>query len=172
MAKKTRRSPVSTDKRFKKPPTDIGPAERWQHGASTLEYTEEAGVFAVRAMDEHVLDKLFMLRQIDAPMREAGLRLFADYTGARLAARVGATYSGLRSDSYSGGFERNEGEEKAYHRWRDALAVLRTDMRALMIQTACDGLYPAPIDLARVQKALQHLALHYRIPNNIKNSSL
>lgn len=172
MAKKTRRSPVSTDKRFKKTPADNGPTERWQHGARTLEYTEEAGVFAARALDDHVLDRLFMLRQIDASMREAGLRLFADYTGACIAARVGAAYSGLRSDHYSGGFERNEVEEKAYRRWRDALAVLRTDMRALMIQTACDGLYPAPIDLMRVQKALRQLALHYRIPGDINNSSL
>jgi hypothetical protein len=164
MPKKPRRPPVSTENRFKKTVADMGPAERWQHTGRTLEYTEQAGVLAARATEEHVLDRLKWLRIIDAAEWEAGLKLQEDYADARLSGRTGASYSGMRGEAVHGEFMRNTAQEAAYQRWRRAVRALPPSMQDCVIHTACAGMYPAPLQLAAVKCGLRKLAHHYGIP--------
>ncbi len=62
MPSKSRRRPVSTDRRFRKQPNaaDHGPPERWQHSGRLLEITERRGVLAARVTEEHVIDILLL----------------------------------------------------------------------------------------------------------------
>lgn len=163
MARKSRRAPVSRDKRFKRlSGSDLGPCERWQHSGRALEFTESAGVFAARATEEHVLDRLVLLGLADEKAREAGLKLHQDYVLARISERVTASYSPVRSrGGDSPRFERSTHEEAAYQRWRKALAGVELSMRDVTIHVCCLGHLPELRQLARLAEGLRQLARYY-----------
>ena len=162
MPRKPRRPPVSRDKRFKRPSaSDSGPPERWQHSPRTIEFTETAGVFAVRAVHQHVLDRLVPL--IGEAAREAGLKLHEDYHIARIEERVSASLSpvrGVKGDPQQR-FMRTAGQEAAYARWRSALLCMPLEMRDIVIHVACVGQVPSIMQLARLKHGLVKLAKHY-----------
>ena len=163
MARKSRRAPVSRDKRFKRPPaSDMGPSERWQHSGRALEFTESAGVFAARATEEHVLDRLVLLGMVEEKAREAGLKLHQDYVLAGLGDKVIASYSPVRS---MGGapqrFERSDFEEAAYRRWRKALSHVEVRARDIAIHVCCLGHLPALRQLAWLVEGLGQLQKYY-----------
>jgi hypothetical protein len=162
MARKTRRPPVSRDKRFRKnTSSDSGPPERWQHSGSAIELTETAGVFAVRALHEHVLDRLLPL--IGERAREAGLKLHEDYHLARIEEKIGASLSpvrGVKRDPQER-LERSAMQEAAYMRWRKGLAVLPLTVRDVAIHVCCVGCAPKLEQLGSLKDALLRLARHY-----------
>ncbi|MBY0427765.1 MAG: hypothetical protein K2Q32_00925 [Alphaproteobacteria bacterium] len=164
MARKVRRSPVSRDKRFKQRSTsDFGTNERWQHSGRTLEYTETAGVFAVRASEEHILDKLVLMKVVDMVARDAGLKLHHDYHMARIESRVTASYSSVRSSAGDAESRllRNVLEEAAYQRWRNALRAVSPMMRDMVIHVSCIGHAPSMMQLIGLRDGLSQLARYY-----------
>jgi hypothetical protein len=168
MARRSRRPfryPVSTDKRFKRRVAESGTAERWQHSGRVFEYTENAGVFVARATEEHVLDRLFLLKIIDEKAHEAGLRLHQDYCVARIEARATAHYEsvGGNAPDPEKRLERSEMQEAAYRRWRRALSVFKAVEQDALIHVACAGCFPTLTQAARLAPALQKLARFYGI---------
>lgn len=164
MAKKIRRSPVSSDKRFKqRGGSDYGTQERWQHSGRTLEFTETAGVFAARASEEHILDHLLLLKMLDEAAREAGLKLHHDYTMARIETRITASYASVRGSKGDPEARcmRSDVEEAAYQRWRNALRAVPTEFRDVVIHVACIGHAPATMQLPKLQRGLFQLAKFY-----------
>jgi hypothetical protein len=154
---------VSRDKRFRpRPLCDHGPPERWQHTGRTLEYTEDAGIFAARASEEHVLDKLVLMHIVDEPAREAGLKLRHDYLMARIEERIAASYSSVRvGGDPQRRLERNAAQEAAYQRWRSGLAATPVPTRDVLVHVCCVGHAPALAQLARLVLGLKHLAKYY-----------
>jgi hypothetical protein len=167
MASRSRRTPVSSDKRFRKIPGggDTGTPERWQHSGRALELTERAGVLAVRATEENLLDVLALKRLLNAVQIEAGLRLKADYHAAAMAAHVTGSYTGAsRSrDFFRGEYERTEAQEAAYRRWRDATRELGQRYAEAVIDTVCHDALPASRDMLLVQEGLDRLVRWYRL---------
>ncbi|HVY12544.1 MAG TPA: DUF6456 domain-containing protein [Alphaproteobacteria bacterium] len=167
MPKKPRRPPVSRDKRFKKQShgPDFGPAERWQHSARIMEFTENAGVFAARAQHQHVLDRLVALRFIDAPQREAGLKLHSAGHTARIMESVSASLSAVRmgAGDPERRLQRNAAQEAAYASFRRALAAVPAEARDVVIHVACLDCWPGVEQLARLKDGLASLAKHYGI---------
>ncbi len=167
MARKYRRPPVARDRRFKKAGhADHGPPERWTHGPRALEFTEDAGVFAARALHPHVLDKLCALKLVTPAGREAGLKLHQDYVIAHVEAPVSAAWGppkGAARDPERR-FERRPAQEAAYRRWRKALAALPVETRNVVVHVACAAGWPDLHHLARMHKGLTALAKHYGIP--------
>lgn len=164
MAKKSRRSPVSRDKRFKQRSiSDFGTNERWQHSARTLEYTDTAGVFAARASQTHILDLLMDMNMVDGPAREAGLKLHSDYQFAGIEARITANYSSVRGSARDAEARllRNEIEEAAYQRWRHALKAIALPARDIVIHVTCIGYAPDVMQIVRLREGLFQLARHY-----------
>lgn len=164
MARKIRRSPVSRDKRFKQRSTsDFGTHERWQHSGRTMEYTETAGVFAARASEEHVLDKLRLMKLLDDVARDAGLKLHHDYHMAGIESRLTASYTanrGMRGDAEAR-LLRNDVEEAAYQRWRNALRAVPPAMRDVVIHVACIGYAPSMMQVIKLKDGLFELARYY-----------
>lgn len=167
MTLKTRRRPVSSDKRFRKisGSGDHGTPERWQHSGFTLELTDRAGVLAVRAMEEHVLDILTLKNQIGDSQTAAGMRLRADFLAAAIVAHVTSGYT--QSASVRACFhperQRSEKEEAAYARWRAAVKELGLDQRRAVISTVCFDESPQPRDLPSLQEGLDKLAAWYKM---------
>lgn len=160
MPRKTRRPPVATDKRFARHTSDIGTPERWQHSGRVFEPTEIAGIVAVRATEEHVLDRLLLRRLIGLGAHAAGLRLQEDYACAGLGGRVAASYSGVRGGGHAE-FTRSPSQEAAYQRWRRAVEALAGRARICVMRTACEGSYPAPAGWTVLKSGLEILARHY-----------
>lgn len=167
MASRTKRPPVSTDKRFRKIAGggDHGTLERWQHSGRALELTDRAGVLAARATEEHILDVLALRRLLNEIQVEAGLRFKGDYHAAAIAAHVTGSYSGASSarDFFRGEYERNEAQEAAYRRWKNAVRELGRRHGAAVIATVCHDAPPLPRDLAALQEGLEKLARLYRM---------
>lgn len=164
MAKKSRRAPVSRDKRFKKNnASDFGPNERWQHGGHQLEFTETAGIFALRATEEHVLDRLLFMKIIETAEHEAGLKLHQDYHLAGIESRLTASYASVRITvrDAEARLQRNDAEETAYQRWRGALSAIPSSMRDTIIHVACIGMLPTIAQLGKLKSGLFMLARHY-----------
>jgi hypothetical protein len=89
---------VVADRRFRLPklsPADFGLAERWQHSGHTLEPTEEAGIVAARATEEHIVDQLLLRRLIGKNESEAAFKFKLDYHRAGIEARA---HQPLQSD--------------------------------------------------------------------------
>jgi len=162
-----RRSPTSRDKRLKKIPGggDHGTAERWQHSGRALELTDRAGILAVRATEEHVLDVLLLRNLIGQIQLDAGLKFKSDYHAASLAAHVTGSYSGSAStrDFFRGEYERSDAQEAAYRRWRMAVTELGKRRSAAVIATVCHDAPPGDRDLALLQSGLEKLAQLYRM---------
>ncbi len=164
MARKARRAPVSRDKRFKRRgSSDYGTIERWQHSGRTLEVTENAGVFAARAIEDHMLDRLVMMRIVDEPAREAGLKLYHDYHMAGIESRVIASYSSVRRGcgDAEARLLRSAAEESAYQRWRNALRGVSPAYRDAVIHVACMGHVPGMTQLVVLREGLDQLAKIY-----------
>lgn len=167
MSKRTRRRPVSTDKRFRKASLagDHGTPERWQHSGFTLELTDRAGTLAIRATEEHVLDILGLKNLLDKIQIEAGLKFKADYHAAAIAARTTSSYSGLSNakDFFRAERERSAAEEAAYNRWKAAVHELSQPAGKTVIATACYDETPLPRDLVALQEGLDQLAVWYKM---------
>ncbi len=166
MAKNPRRSPVSRDKRFKqRAASDYGTDERWQHSGRTLEFTETAGIFAVRVSEPHILDELMGRKLLDEQARDAGLRLYHDYHVSGIEARVTASYASVRGAKADAEARllRNEMEEAAYQRWRNALRAIASPTRDVVIHVACLGHVPRVEQLNHLKEGLVQLARYYRI---------
>ncbi len=164
----SRRSPVSSDKRFRQIgfSSDQGTPERWNHSGRVLVPTERAGVCAARATEEHVLDILRLKRFISQAHVQAGLAFKEDFHQAAIAARVCGSYSGASSarDFFRGEHERSEAEEAAYRRWRDAVRELGLNLSPPVIATVCHDATPRLRDLPALRRGLEKLAAWYKIP--------
>jgi len=165
MARKRRRAPVSSDKRFKKYAADSGPMERWQHSGRVLEHTEIAGVFVARATESHALDHLLQARSISPEEHEAGMRFHSDFVLARIEDRVAVSFSSARGSKGDphGKLERNHAQEAAYYRWRRALAAVHPVLQDSLIHVACIANAPSPAQLLRCRLALEKLVKFYGI---------
>lgn len=165
MVSRTRRAPVSTDKRFRKAPSggDHGTAERWQHSGRTLQLTERAGVLAVRATEEHIIDVLALKRLLNEVQIEAGLKFKADYHAAALSAHVTGSYSGMSNarDFLYAEHERSDAQEAAYRRWKNAVRELGTRYGTAVIATLCHDAAPSLRNLSDLQDGLEKLAKWY-----------
>ena len=168
MSVKRRRRPVATDKRFRKTPpdTDYGPPERWQHSARVLEITEKAGILAALATEEHVIDVMVLRGILDKNQSDAAFRLKLDFQRAGLAVNTISRYSpaGSKSDFFRGIRERNDVEEAAYQRWRNAVREMGLDLSCAVIATVCHDETPAPSDVPLLQKGLDYLIDWYKLP--------
>lgn len=168
MPVKTRRRPVSTDKRFRKKSTsDYGTAERWQHSGRTLQVTERAGILAARAIEEHVIDALVLRGLLTATQSEAAFRLKLDFQRAGLAASVTSRYSPERHTTpLRQTRERSDGEEAAYQRWRNAVRELGLGFSCAVIATVCHDETPRAADMPLLQKGLDQLIDWYQLPKD------
>jgi hypothetical protein len=155
---------VASDRRFRKrPAADSGPPERWQHSDRAIEFTEDAGIFAVRSLQQHVLDRLLALRLISDMGLEAGLKLHRDYHIARVEEAITMSFSAVRihSGDPQRRLERSDVEEAAYRRWRLALKKISPDLRDAVIHTACVGCWPSLEQLGKLRDGLNRLAKYY-----------
>lgn len=159
-----RRAAVGTDRRFRRAgaAADHGPPERWRHSGRVVVLTERAGVVAVRATEEHVLDALALRRCITEAQRDAGLRFRADYHAAGLEARVTGSYNPARTSfsPFGAWDERTDAEEAAYQRWRKALGALGAAHDGVTM-VACFGQMPPSGFVPALKIALAALARHY-----------
>jgi hypothetical protein len=161
----SRRPPTATDKRLRqiRGGGDHGTPERWQHSGRAIEPTDSAGVLAARATEEHILDVLVLRRILNEIQIEAGLRLKSDYHAAAIAAHVTGSYSGASSarDFFRGEYERNEAQESAYRRWRDAVRELGPRCGTAVVATVCHDAPPLPRDVIALQDGLEKLVKWY-----------
>ncbi len=168
MPPKARRRPVSTDKRFRKisRDADFGPPERWQHSGKVMQMTERAGILAARATEEHIIDTMVLKGLLDTTQSDAAFRLKLDFQRAGLAANTVSRYSpdGGKSDYFRGKRDRNEVEEAAYQRWRNAVRELGLDLSCAVIATVCHDEAPKPADIYYLRKGLDQLADWYKLP--------
>ncbi len=167
MVSRTRRAPVSTDKRLRKIARggDHGTPERWQHSGRALELTDRAGVLAARATEEHILDVLGIKRFLNEVQIAAGLKFKADYHAAAIAAHVSGSYTGMSNarDFSRAEHERSDAEEAAYRRWRDAVRELGLRYSPTVIATVCHDALPLPRDLPTLQDGLEKLVVWYKM---------
>jgi hypothetical protein len=165
MPKKPRRAPVSRDKRFKKQSLtpDSGPPERWQHSPRSIEFTDAAGIFAARAVHEHVLDRLVSRKFLSGAEREAGMKLHEAYHNAKIEQKISANLEPVRVSSHDPHkrYERTPKQEASYHSWRAALRFCHPAVRDTLIHVACVGCWPSIEQLARLKEGLQQLMRHY-----------
>jgi hypothetical protein len=164
---KTRRAPVSTDRRFRSLPTsaDYGPLERWQHSGRTFEPTERAGMLAARATEEHVIDVLVLRGFLEKSQSDAAFRFKNDYQHAGLAPQLIGCYSPAKNvdEFYYTGRERSDPEEAAYYRWRHAVRMLGMLLSGTIISVVCYDRLPMPQDMLRLRQGLIKLAAWYGI---------
>ena len=161
-----RRQPVATDRRFRAQHNgaDHGPSERWNHSGRLLELTEQAGLLAARATEEHALDVLAAKTWINATQKEAALRFKLDYHRAGMEARLIGSYSPTRSSfsPFSGWDERSDAEETAYRRWRAAMKTLGVFSDAVAT-VACHDLMPSWREVGALREGLDRLIKHYNL---------
>ena len=178
---KSRRRPVSTDRRYTQSHiedipdsffvSDCGPSERWQHSGRLLEYTDRAGVLASRAMEECVLDTLLLQGHLNARMLTAALRLRRDFIRADLSARLVGSYNPARvaTSYYEGCDDRSPIEEEAYARWRAAVIAIGEMFNDIVVTVACHDIAPVEAQLLPLQMGLTRLAGFYKIPKSGEN---
>lgn len=164
---KTRRRPVSSDKRFKKTSNlpDYGTPERWQHSGRIMQVTAQAGILAARAMEEHIIDVMVLRGLLDENQSAAAFRLKLDFQRAGLAANTTSRYTPNtgKKESFRQR-ERTDTEEIAYRRWRNAVRELDLGLSSAVIATVCHDQTPSSTDLHLVQKGLDQLIDWYKIP--------
>jgi len=168
MPAKSRRRPVATDKRFKKASSraDHGTPERWQHSGKAMQVTEKAGILAVRALEEHVIDVMVLKGVLDKSQSEAAFRLKLDFHRAGLATNTTAHYTPERSktDFWQGRRDRTDAEEAAYQRWRNAVREMGLELSGAVLATVCHDTTPSYADLPLLQKGLDRLVDWYKLP--------
>jgi hypothetical protein len=143
---------------------DHGPRERWQHSGRIFEVTEQAGQCTARVTEEHCLDHWVLAGWLAAEERDAGMRLRADYQAARLENRIIASYSvtrGLNAGGYQA-YERDEVEEAAYRRWRDAVKAMAA-YGTLVLDACCHDHAPSKQNAVALRRGLSLLRRWYRI---------
>lgn len=167
MASRSHRAPVSTDKRFRKIAGggDHGTPERWQHSGRALELTDHAGILAVRATEEHILDILGLKHLLNDVQIAAGMKFKADYHAASIAANVTANYSSMSSakDFFRAEHERSDAQEAAYRRWKLAVRELGLEYSLAVISTVCHDAAPRPRDIPALQDGLEKLVAWYKL---------
>ena len=141
----------------------ILPATEYNWRGRTLQLTDRAGILAVRATEEHILDVLALKRLLNQIQVEAGLKFKADYHAAAIAAHVTGSYTGMSSarDFFRLEHERNDAEEAAYRRWKNAVRELGLRHSAAVIATVCHDEPPSPRDLPALQDGLEKLVVWY-----------
>ncbi len=168
MPSRLRRSPVATDRRFRKKQggSDFGPQERWQHLGRVLECTERAGILAVRATEESIVDIMVTRKALTQAQANAAFKFKLDFQRAGLAAHVTGSYSPVRAnkDYCYGAKVRNDFEEAAYQRWRNAVRELGLGLSGLVISTVCHDLLPMPRDIDMLRLGLEKLIDWYGLP--------
>jgi len=168
MPSKSRRRPVATDRRFRKQAklADHGPPERWQHSGRLLHATEKYGVLAARATEEHVIDILVLRGVLDSGQSAAAFKFKLDYQRAALAEHTTGGYNPVRVDvdRFFGRRDRNDFEEAAYQRWRNAVRQLGARLSPSVITVACYDMLPLPREIALLQQGLEKLVSWYRLP--------
>lgn len=177
---KSRRLPVSTDHRLKESALlialeslgddafvpDCGPAERWQHTGRMLELTDSAGVVASRAVEECVLDVLYLQQQITKQQLHAALRFKADFLEADMSAHLAGSYNPARvaTSYYFGCDDRTDVQEEAYRRWRGAVAAIGDMLCDCLITAVCHDIPPNPLHILPLQMGLVRLVTYYDAP--------
>jgi hypothetical protein len=166
---RSRRQPVSTDKRFRKkhPYSDFGPAERWQHSGRSLVVTERAGIVAARATEEHVVDILVTKKFLSEVQRDAALVFKRDFQRAALGVTMTGSYNpntALMRDCFRGTHERTELQEAAYRRWRNAVKEMGLAFASAVISTTCHDVTPSLEDIPALQHGLDKLVDWYGLP--------
>ncbi len=165
---KRRRRPVATDRRFRKKAHlgDYGPTERWQHSGRTLEHTDQPGILAARATEEHLVDVLVLRGVLSKSQSEAAFKLKLDFQRAGLAAHVIGGYNPVRTatDYFYGNHDRNDFEESAYQRWRNAVRELGLLYSEAVVATVCLDEQLKSNDVPRLQLGLEKLVDWYRLP--------
>jgi len=146
---------------------DHGPEERWQHSGRRLEITERAGVMAARAMEENIIDILALRRVISDVQREAALRFKLDFYVAGMEIRLAGSYNPahVKLSPVGPWDERNEIEEAAYQRWRNAVRALGLKYSDAVITVACYEKLPKMERMSRLVKGLEILVEWYGMKN-------
>jgi len=161
---KKRRSPVSSDKRFKKNKgfSFDSYKERLQHSEYKLERTDNISV-ALKILNDTVLDILESKKIIDEKQFSAGIRFRSDFYSGDVAARVLGSYSGMRNDTnFYKEHEKSENQELAYERWRKAVKELGLMHGKLVISSICYEKMPLYKEIEALQEGLTKLAKVYR----------
>jgi hypothetical protein len=164
---------IASTKRFPKRP-DLGASYLWKH--TGLERIAVAANQApvLRATEENLLDRLHLARWLSASEHAAGLRFLLDFWEAGLGPHLSGSYNPDRSNKYAFGIweERSEKEERAYRRWRWAVAKMGR-FADPVISVACHEQEPTPRQLLLAKEGLRILAEAYDIqPIDIHNKDV
>src|SRR5262249_24952629 len=97
-----------------------------------------------------------------------GLSLHQAYHDAKIETKISASLEPVRAGGrdYARRFDRNEKQEAAYRRWRNALNACRDYVRDTLIHVACVGCWPTIEQLARVKEGLTQLVKYYGLPKS------
>ncbi|MGE0109117.1 MAG: DUF6456 domain-containing protein [Bdellovibrionales bacterium] len=152
---------------------DHGTAERWQHAGRVLEPTQEAGVLAVRALEEHFLDRLYLAGFISKNQLDAAMRFKRDYYAAGMNARLSASYAPVRASFslYNGWDERSDAEEEAYARWRQAMRFLQGHLGNLLVSAICYEEVPSCKEALLLRSGLKVLVKIYGLREDINEAA-
>lgn len=143
--------------------SDHGTQERWVHSGRVFEPTQEAGVLTARALEEHILDRLYLTGFISKMQLDAAMRFKRDYDAAGMGAHLTGSYSPIRNafSVYSGWDERSDDEEKAYQRWRNAMRFLKGHLGDLVVSVVCYEQLPSAKEAHFVRCGLKVLVKIY-----------
>lgn len=166
VSRKSRRRPVSTDKRFKKKYglIDTGPLERWQHTGRLLVQPALQSAYVAKVSEEHIVDIMVTKGLLTETQSAAAMRLKADFQLAGLTIRTIGRYAPLISDQpdhFRGRPDRSEAAEAAYRRWRCAVKEIGNRAGAVVVDTACYDHAPNLTGIALLQEGLKKLADWY-----------
>lgn len=142
---------------------DKGPAERWQHATQQVMLVEEAQSLVAHALENSILDLLFLHKLITRLEREAALRFFADYMSAGLAPHCVASYSAMPRSGIYCERDRSEQEERAYQKWRDAMRTMGGAVNGVVESTICHEQMPAEEKVAFLRVGLKKLIKFYGV---------
>lgn len=166
----SRRPPKPADKRqnVRSSSGNHGSSERWQHSGRVFEMTDNAGIWAARAIDADILDRLVMMNVIAPRHRDAALRFRADFHAAGMSAHVTGSYNPARSSfSVFGGWdERTDAEESAYRRWRRALQAMGSMFSDYVVSIVCYDETPSAEKLVLITAGLIKLSRWYATPES------
>ena len=170
---KSRRYPVSSDRRYKDTTLsdfhdsafvcDRGPAERWQHAGCLFELADTRGVLASRTIEESILDILVLQNHITPRHLAAALRLKTEYLKAGLSPHLVGSYNPARVGSayYVGCDDRSDEQEEAYQSWRMAIDEVGEMLSDVVITVVCHDIAPHQNLILPLQIGLIRLVRFY-----------
>lgn len=163
---------VSTSYLKAQTPPDKGPRERWQHSTQQIKVVEEGRSIVAYALEDCVVDFLFVHKLITGAEREAALRFRGDFMAAGMAPKCTAGYSSMVriSSGYTKQHERSEAEEQAYIRWRNAMRAMSGAVSGDVETAACYDKMPAPEKVAFVRVGLKKLIKFYGVSAALDNN--